>query len=383
MTALRTFDVACTLGLETVLEDELKALGAGNLRPRRGGVVCEGDLALGYRACLWLRSAVRVLERLAVFDVDVEQDLYDRVAAMEWEALLGPDDTLAVEATVRGSVHASPQFAALRVKDAICDRFRERTGRRPSVDREAPLLPLHLRLVKGRATLGRDLAGESLHRRGYRPIQVKSPLNEATAAGILLLGGYDGTGFMLDPMCGSATLLIEAAWIATDRAPGLDRRFAFTAWPDFDEPAWREIVGEALERLRPTTEARFVGVDIHGGALTIANKSIEAAGVDHLLEVGRGDIDTWRPDAPPDWLFTNPPWGERLTGDVERSWGALAELLRECPGVRAHVLSGSPELSGRLRLKADRRWPVRSGQIDSRLLRYLIHERDEQGAVSR
>lgn len=379
MTAVRTFDAACTLGLETVLEGELRALGAQGLRPRRGGVVFEGDLALGYRACLWLRSAVRVLERLAVFDVDVEQDLYDRVAALPWEDWMGPDDTLAVEATVRESVPSSPRFAAVRVKDAVCDRFRDRDGRRPSVDREAPRVPLHLRLVKGRATLARDLAGDSLHRRGYRPIQVKSPLNEATAAGLLLLAGYDGTGALLDPMCGSGTFLIEAAWIATDRAPGLDRTFAFRHWPDFDAPAWGAIVDEAMGRMKPAdpdaVAARFVGLEIHGGALTIARKCIEAAEVERVVTVGRADAGRWSPDGPIDWVFTNPPWGERLVGDVEESWAALAELLRACPGAKAHVLSGNPELSGRLRLKADRKWPVRTGPIDARLLRYAIRER--------
>ena len=377
---LRPYDVACTLGLEEVLKAELIALGARQVDTRRGGATCKGDLGFGYRACLWLRSAVRVVEQLGSFHAASAQDLYDGIAALPWERWLSPDDTLAVDATVRDSAVTHSNFAAVRVKDAVCDRFVERTGRRPSVDRESPTVWLRLRWVKGRAQIARDLSGASLHKRGYRPIQVKSPLNEATAAGLLLAAGYDGTGTLLDPMCGSATFLVEAAWIALDRAPGLDRRFAFTAWPDFDRELWRRIVDEAFGRVREDTDARFVGIDRHAGALSLARLSVDAAGVGAWVHLERGDIATWRPARAPEWVFTNPPWGERLGQDqgedtAEASWDALAELLRACPGAQAHVLSGSPELSKRLRMKADRKWPVKTGPIDCRLLRYEVHAR--------
>lgn len=376
---LRPYDIACTLGLEEVLKAELIALGARQVDTRRGGATCKGDASLGYRACLWLRSGVRVVEQLGSFHAGSAQDLYDGIHDLPWERWLSPDDTLAVDATVRDSAVTHSNFAAVRVKDAVCDRFVERTGRRPSVDRESPSLWLRLRWVKGRAQIARDLSGESLHKRGYRPIQVKSPLNEATAAGLLLAAGYDGSGTLLDPMCGSATFLVEAAWIALNRAPGLDRRFAFTAWPDFDRDAWRAIVDDALQSVREDCDARFVGIDRHAGALSLARLSVDAAEVGSLMHLERGDIATWRPARPPEWIFTNPPWGERLgqdqDGGTEGSWDALADLLRACPGATAHVLSGAPELSQRLRMKADRKWPVQTGPIDCRLLRYAIHER--------
>jgi len=368
----RRYDIPCTLGLESVLVDELAALGARDVDVRRGGVTCRGDRGLGYRACLWLRSAIRVQELLGEFPVFAEQELYDAVAAMPWEQWLSPDDTLAVDATVRDSVITHSGYAAVRVKDAICDRFRDIEGRRPSVDREQPNLPLRLRLHKGRASLARDLAGDSLHKRGYRPIQVKSPLNEATAAGLLLLAGYDGTGTFVDPMCGSGTLLVEAAWIAMDRAPGLDRRFAFTAWPDMDHRLWQQIVSEALERVRHDPPARFIGLDRHEGSLALARRALEAAEVGHLVTLERGDAARWTPPRPPDWVAVNPPWGERLDEGVEESWDALAAFLRRCPGTRAHVLCGTPELSARLKLKADRRWSVQNGPIDCRWLRYAV-----------
>jgi putative N6-adenine-specific DNA methylase len=379
VTAPHRYDVPCTLGLETVLAGELKALGANEVKVRRGGVTCEGDRALGYKACLWLRSAVRVQELLATFEVRSEQDLYDHVHELPWERWLSADDTLAVDATVRDSIMTHSGYVAIRTKDAIVDRFRDREGRRPSVDRERPSLPLRLRLTKGRASLARDLAGSSLHKRGYRPVQVKSPLNEATAAGLLLLAGYDGTGAFIDPLCGSGTFLVEAAWIAMDRAPGLDRRFAFTNWPDFDRQLWREIVSEAFDRVRSDVPAHFIGLDNHAGAVSIAQQSLASAEVGHLVDIVHGDAARWRAPEPPEWVFTNPPWGERLTESVEESWDALASFLRASPGSRVHVLSGSPELTRRLRMKADRKWAVRSGPIDCRLLRYDVHERKAAG----
>jgi len=369
------YDIPCTLGLEEVLAKELLALRARDVKTRRGGVTCTGDKALGYRACLWVRSGVRVQELLAEFDARDEQSFYDQIHALPWEDWMGVDDTLAVDATVRDSVLTHSGFAAVRTKDAICDRFREREGKRPSVQKDNPTLPLKLRFVKGRVHLARDLAGESLHKRGYRPVQVKSPLNEATAAGLLLLAGYDGTGLFVDPMCGSGTFLVEAAWIAMDRAPGLDRRFACQRWPDFDRVLWNELVSEALGRVRYDVDARFVGADRHPGAVALAGQSFGAAEVGEITRVEKGELDTWRPKQSPRWVFTNPPWGERLTEGVDETWDALAGFLRDCPGTTAHVLSGDPELTKRLRMKADQRWPVRNGPIDCRFLRYMVHDR--------
>lgn len=373
------YDIPCTLGLESVLVDELAALGALDIKKRRGGVTCSGDMALGYRACLWLRSGIRVQQLLGEFDVKKEKDLYAEVRALPWEQWITPDDTLAVTASVRDSVFTHSGFVALSVKDAIVDRIRAQQGRRPSVDKRTPTLPLYIRLHKGRASLARDFAGESLHKRGYRPIQVKSPLNEATAAGLLLLAGYDGRGLFVDPMCGSATFLIEAAWIAMNRAPGLDRRFAFPTWPDFDRDLWHDIVGEALEAVKPDVSARFIGVDRHAGSLALAQEAVEAADLSGRVTLESGDAATWTAPQTPDWVFTNPPWGERLSEGVEESWDALGTFFRTCPGAKVHVLSGSPELTTHLGMKADRKWEVRSGPIDCRLLRYAVREKAANG----
>lgn len=368
------------MGLESALVGELERLGARKIKARKGGVVCQGDLVFGYRACLWLRSAVRVQEVLAEFEAKDEQSFYDSIRQLPWEQWMRSDQTMAVDASVRDSAVTHSGFAALKAKDAICDRMRDATGSRPDVDRKTPMLPVHLRWVKNQVTIARDLAGQSLHKRGWRQVQVKSPLNEALAAGLLLLAGYDGTGILLDPMCGSGTFLVEAAFIASDRAPGLDRRFAFTSWPDFEKTAWRELVGEALDRVKSDVDAQFVGIDRHEGSLSIAARSIQEAEMGHLIRLGKGDVGEWRPRTIPDWIFTNPPWGERLTEGVDESWEALGGLLHACAGARAHVLCGAPELTRHLGLKSDQKWPVRAGPVEAMMLRYPVHAEHESAS---
>jgi len=369
------FDATCTLGLEQVLAGELAALGARQVAPRRGGVRFAGDPSLAARACLWLRSATRVRQQLAAFGVATADDLYAGAAAVPWERMIGSDDTIAVDASVRDAVLRHSGYAGLKVKDAIVDRVREREGRRPDVDRERPALAVKLVLQRDRARLYRDLSGESLHKRGYRPAQVRGPLNEATAAGLLLLAGWDGTRALLDPMCGSGTFVIEAAWIALDRAPGLTRPFAAERWRDHDAALWARARAEAEQRARASLDVPIGGADAHAGALAIARAAAGRAGVASLVRLVESDVERLEPPVAPGFVITNPPYGERLGegAALERTWRALGTFLkRRCDGARAHVLSGDPALSRHLRLRASRRWPVRNAGIDCRLLRYEI-----------
>jgi len=370
--------VPCTLGVEQALADELVALGAADVTTGRGGVTCSGSAELGPTACLWVRSGIRVQELLAEFKVAIQDDLYDGARAVPWERYLSPDHTLAVDASVRDAVIKHSGFAALRIKDAVVDRLREHTGRRPNVDKKRPDVPLKLSLKKGTARLYRDLAGASLHKRGYRPVQVKSPLNEATAAGLLLLAGWHGQGDLVDPLCGSGTFLIEAAWIAADRAPGLRRRFAAERWPDADKALWKRLREEASARVARSLPIKIAGIDRHPGAVSLAHKALSAAGVVGGVTVEHCSAADWSLETPPAWVVTNPPYGERLGEgeDLINSWTELAGFLKQqCHGATAHVLSGDPELTGKLRLKADRRWAVHNGPIDCRWLRYSLHDR--------
>src|SRR4051794_11391619 len=214
----------CARGLEPVLADELRALRTEEVRPGRGGVAFAGDAALLYRANLWLRTAVRVLRPVLEAHVESPDDLYAAVQTIDWAQYLTPDHTLAVDCNVRDSRITHSMYAALKTKDAICDQFIERVGRRPSVDVERPMVGLNLHIHRDQAVLSLDSSGDSLHKRGYRPILTKAPLNEALAAGLVLLTGWRGETPFADPLCGSGVLPIEAAWLALRRPPGLTRK---------------------------------------------------------------------------------------------------------------------------------------------------------------
>ena len=383
MSAHRYF-AACTLGLEPVLQDELRGLGAGQLRVRRGGIEFEGDRALGYACCLWLRSAVRVQEELARGPTRDRDELYRLVHDVDWSRSITPLQTLAVDASVRDSFTTDTRFPALVVKDAVCDQFRDRAGRRPDVDREQPDLPIKLVLQQDTAILYRDLGGEPLHKRGYREIAHKSPLNEAIAAGLLQLSGWDRRAPLCDPMCGSATFLIEAAWLATDRAPGLARGFAFERFADADLTVWSALFDDA-ERRALDGAGRcppLAGNDRHPGACALARQAIAKSGLDGAIALACGDVRDFAPVPAPQVVVTNPPYGERLDGDpavLAADWRALAAFLHSrCAGATACVLSGNAELTRHLGLRADRKWTVRNGPIECRWLRYAIGSARQQ-----
>jgi len=377
---LRRYFSPCTIGLEEVLERELTDLGALQVERRRGGVHYRGDLALGYASCIWLRTAVRVQEEIAHGQVDNKQDLYDLVSAMTWAQYMDVDQTLGVDASIRDSFARDPRTASLTVKDAIVDQFRDREGRRPSVERKLPHLPLRIILQGNHARLYRDFCGESLHKRGYRPIQVKSPVNESLAAGLLLLAGWDRRSSLLDPMCGSATILIEAALLAGDRAPGLAKSFPFDLWPDFEADSWTRLVADAEHRAADGAAniPRLFGADRHSGALSVARKAVQTAGVAKYITLETSRISDLNPADHYDNIFVNPPYGERIgeEEDLERSWHDLGTFLHErCHGATAFVLSGNPALTKQLRLRASRKWPVKNGPLDCRLVQYNLRPR--------
>ncbi len=378
----REYFAACTLGLEDVLASEIKQLGASTIRSVRGGVHFNGDLALGYSANLWLRTAIRIQETLVRGNAGSRDELYELAADLDWARFMGLDQTLAVDASVRDAFSTDSRFAALIVKDAIVDQFRKRVGSRPSVDRKVPDLPIKLHLKGQEATLYRDLSGASMHKRGYRPIQVKSPLNESIAAGLLLLSDWDRQGPLLDPMCGSGTIAIEAAMLAGDRAPGLNRLFAFELWPDFDEGIWQDLRKDAERRAQAGTAAipPIEAADRHGGALSLARRAAETAGVGRHVHFTQSEVRRLEPAAQPDAVYVNPPWGDRLgeEDDLVASWRDLGSFLRtRCGGAKAFVLSGNPELTRHLGMRADRKWPVHNGPIDCRLLRYEVRSQSE------
>jgi putative N6-adenine-specific DNA methylase len=365
----------CARGIEPVLAQELRELGAQEVEPGRGGAAFRGDRTLLYRANLWLRTAVRVLVPITEIHVTSPDELYEVVKALDWGRYLTPDHTLAVDCNVRDSQITHSKYAALRVKDAICDQMIERHGRRPNVDTETPMLGLNLHIYRDEAVLSLDSSGESLHKRGYRPILPKAPLNEALAAAIILLTGWRGETALVDPLCGSGTLPIEAAWIALRRPPGLTRkRFGFQGWMDFDVALWAELRDEARRGVRKTLLHPILGSDIRRDAIAYSVNNAKAAGIGHLLQFDVRDVkDFAPPEGPPGVIVCNPPYGERIGEQKELRglYRTLGEVLRQrCQGWKAFVFTGNAGLARQIGLDPSQRIPLFNGKIPCQLLRF-------------
>ena len=368
-------------GLEEAGAAELAELGATALRPLRRAVAFQADLATYYRLHLRARLPFRLLRQLACFPCRGRDDLYAGVqGAADWGQWLPPELSFRVDATgsLPGLSHS--HYSALQVKNALVDWQRQQWGQRSSVDLEAPDVSLHLHLGGGLAQLSVDGSGESLHRRGYRPRMGLAPLKENLAAGLIRLTGWDGSVPLADPLCGSGSLLIEAACWALGREPGLQRRFALEAWPDFDGALWvQELeVAAALERTTLPNGAPLAaikGQDSDPDVVEQARDNAEAAGVAPWLSLSQGDCRQFEPPEGRGLVVCNPPYGERIgeREQLEQLYGDLAAMLKErCSGWQLWLLSGNPELTGALRMKASRRIPVSNGGIDCRWLHYAI-----------
>jgi putative N6-adenine-specific DNA methylase len=378
---VREYFAICTKGLEGVLAAEIASerIGGKDVKPGRGSVSFMGDRPTLYRAALEARTAVRLLMPVADGHVGTPEELYDLVRSVEWSAFMSVEQTLSVEAHVRESAITHSGFAALKTKDAVVDQFRDAVGRRPNVDRDHPHLGLQLRIYRDQATLSVDCSGDSMHKRGYRPVQAKAPLNEALAAGILKLAGWEGPaaagGILADPMCGSGTLPIEAALIAGDIAPGLMREFPIRFRPDFDSALWERLKSDARRRFNAPPPGRLMANDLHPGAVAIARQSAKRAGVERSIAFREGDIADWEPAKAPTMVVVNPPYGERIgeAADLPGLYKSLGTFLkRRCHGASAFVLSGNPELTRHIGLKSTERWVLFNGPIECRLLRYDI-----------
>ncbi|HMT37782.1 MAG TPA: bifunctional 23S rRNA (guanine(2069)-N(7))-methyltransferase RlmK/23S rRNA (guanine(2445)-N(2))-methyltransferase RlmL [Thermomonas sp.] len=372
------FFASCGKGLEYLLADELVALGCARATAAIAGANVEGSLQDAQRAVLWSRLASRILWPIAEFDCADEHALYAGAAAIDWQAHLSPAHTLAIDAHVSGSGITHARYAAQRVKDAIVDTLRASTGQRPDVDVEAPDVRINLVVRKARAILSIDLAGGPMHRRGWRRAQGEAPLKENVAAAVLLRGGWpqahaDG-GDLLDPMCGSGTLLIEGALMAADVAPGLRRHGDAppTRWHGFDAEAWRGLRVEAIERearglaaLRPCLHGR----DLDPHAIRAARENARVAGVDTAIALEVGDIAALPPMANAYGVVAcNPPYDARLAADPAL-YRALGDALKaSAPGWRASLLCGDFELARATGLRAQKRYQVFNGPIECSLI---------------
>ena len=372
------FFASCGKGLEYLLADELVALGCARATAAIAGANVEGGLADAQRAVLWSRLASRVLWPIAEFDCADEHALYTGAAAVDWTRHVGPTHSIAVDAHVSGDALTHARYAAQRVKDAVVDTLRAQTGARPDVDVEAPDVRLNLVVRKGRATLSIDLGGGPLHRRGWRRAQGEAPLKENLAAAVLLRGGwpqaYAEGGDLLDPMCGSGSLLIEGALMAADIAPGLMRLADAlpTRWPGFDVEAWQALHIEAIEREargRAALRACFSGSDLDPHAIRAARENAQAAGVDDAISFAVRDVA----DLPVQpnrrgVVACNPPYDARLAADPAL-YRALGDALkRATPDWCASLLCGDFELARATGLRAQKRYQVFNGPIECSLI---------------
>ncbi len=378
----------CALGLEEFLERELSELGAQGIRRQRGAVTFGGGWRDCWRANWRLRTANRVLVELGRWDGSDGDALAAGARALvagrkgrrdgiDLGRLLDPRRSFAIRATTSASRIRDLRWAALKVKDGLVDGQRDRYRRRSSIERKDPDLPLRLRLHRDQATLTLDTSGTSLDRRGYRVKTSEAPVREQLAAACVLASGWDGRGPVVDPMCGSGTLMAEAAWIALGRAPGCLRQgrggrgWAFELFPSFDARAFAAIREQPIPA--PGADVELFGVDRSAGALHACRANLSRAGLDRRAHLTRGDAFDFESPEGPGLLVVNPAYGERLA-EEPLQWKRLGDLLKQrYKGYRAVVLAGGETLGKPIGLKPKRRIPVRNGPIEARILIFDLY----------
>jgi len=387
---LNAFFATCPKGLEYLLRDELIALGAQDVHETLAGVRFSGDLETAYRACLWSRLASRILLPVAEFDAPSDDALYAGVQSIDWTQHMASNATMAVDANTAQSKLAHSQFLAQRVKDAVVDQFREQGLARPDVDTEEPDVRINVRLRRDRATVSIDLAGAPLHRRGWRQTQGEAPLKENLAAAMLLRADWPAVyargGALLDPMCGSGTLLIEGALMVAGVAPGLRRSYyGFLGWKQHDIVLWRRLLDEANRRAEaglPILRGCFFGSDADSRMVQTAKRNAQEAGIAGFLTLDRHDMQHVRPPSgmTQGLVITNPPYGERLgeRENMPKLYRALGETLRDhFTGWRAAVLAGDAELGRATTLRAEKKYALYNGALETILLIFELHPRDD------
>ena len=360
-------------GLENVLAKELTELGANDVQIGRRVVSFSGDKELMYRANFQLRTAIRILKPIKHFRATTADEVYEAVKAMDWTEYLDNDTTFAVDSVVFSTEFRHSKFVAYKVKDAIVDQFREKTGNRPNVRITNPDLQLHIHVAEFDCTLSLDSSGESLHRRGYRQESVEAPLNEVLAAGIIMQTGWHGECDLIDPMCGSGTIAIEAALIARGIAPGVYRKeYAFEKWRDYDRELFEKIY-EDESKERPF-EHHIYAYDINHNAIAIASNNVKAAGLSKEISLQQQDFKDFTQPKEKSIIITNPPYGERISApDLLGLYKMIGERLKHhFTGCEAWILSYREECFDQIGLRPSLRTPLFNGSLECELRKYQL-----------
>ncbi len=363
-------------GLEPILATELRTLGAGKVKE---GVRCaffEGDQGFMYKANLSLRTALRILKPIWTFKIRRSEDLYDRIQEVNWSRYLDPEMTFVIDTVMHSDHFSHSLFVSQKVKDAIVDQFRKKSGARPSVSVSQPDVRIHLHLQGNTGHLSLDSSGNSLHQRGYRRATNKAPLNEVLAAGILLQSGWNGQSDFLDPMCGSGTLLIEAAMIACNIPANINRqRFGFQTWKDYDPDLFATIHDACLSKTRDFSHA-ITGYDKAPSAVRKAIENVNTAQLSDFIQVKKQDFfASAKANESSLFLICNPPYGERLPVELEGFYSKFGDTLKQAyPNTRAWMFTGNLEALKYVGLRPSRKIKFFNGKIESRLVLYEIYK---------
>ena len=372
---MESFFATCPRGLEQVLAAELGTLGAGGVEAVDGGAAFGGDLALCYAANLESRVASRILWQVGRARYRTEHDIFEAARALPWPQHFDVRRTIRVNVAAIKSPVKSLDFVTLRVKDAVCDGFRAARGSRPDVDTESPDVRIHAFLTREDVTFYLDTSGAALFRRGWRTRAGEAPLRENLAAGILKLTGWAAPVPLYDPMCGAGTFLVEAAMMALDAAPGLDRVFGFEKLENFDAKSWRNLQDRARARRQPPGRLPVYGSDKSGTALGLARENLAATGLTDAIQVKQMEVLDGGPPAESGVMVMNPPYGERLGEDAELAafYPKLGDALKQrYTGWTTYILTADLRLAKLIGLKASRRTPLYNGALECRLFEYKL-----------
>lgn len=370
--------VAKTLfGMEELLAQELRQLGASSIEIGTRNVSFEGDTGFMYKANLCCRTAIKILKPITVFNIFTEEDLYKRIYDIPWENYMDVKGSLAVNATVFSEVFTHSQYISLKTKDAIVDRFRDREGVRPDVDLDHPSLRINIHIDRNICTVSLDSSGESLHKRGYKVESTLAPINEVLAAGILMLSGWQGQCNFLDPMCGGGTILTEAAMIACNIPPNLNREeFGFETWPDFDVDLYEKIEEAALSKVRDFSH-KIYGFDTDPVAIKKAKENIKSANLNDFIEVKQQDFFQSEKEGDKSlYIVFNPPYDERISvNDIEEFYSSIGNTLkRGYPGTQAWMITSNMEALKYVGLRPSRKIKLFNGKLEAKLVRYEMYE---------
>ncbi len=369
-------------GLEDLLADELKRLGASAIVKHNRAVSFEGDKGFMYKANLCLRTALRILKPIKTFNIVNEEGLYREIGKINWEDYMGVDDTLAIDCSLNSDFFTHSQFLAQKAKDAVVDQFRNRHGKRPSVDLDQPTLRINLHIFKNACTVSLDSSGESLHKRGYRTQTNLAPINEVLAAGLILLSGWDKRSPLIDPMCGSGTILIEAAMIANNIPSGYFRkRFGFESWKDFEPALWDTIFNAAIDKISEENQ-QITGVEIIPEIAEMAKANVLGSKVEDTVKIVCSSFHDFEP-----WehitkttgkpiVIMNPPYGERLEPEnIKELYKSIGDTLKKkYAGCDAWVITSNVEAMKSLGIHATRKISLYNGPLECKFLKFSMYE---------